>query len=170
MSPRTSTFMKAVKASIRRSVAASVLAGAALISSVPAVTADDIIVKYDQASLIRLARPAVEVIIGNPSIADVHIQNGSSLVVTGKSFGVTNLITIDAQGQIIREQRVIVRRDDDRYVNLIKGTARNSYSCPPNANCQPVLTIGDEGFPLIIKQTQDKLKMSEGSDQAPGNQ
>jgi hypothetical protein len=43
-------------------------------------------------------------------------------------------------------------------------------SCPPNALCQPVLSIGDEGFQVTLKQTQDKMKISEGNDQTPANQ
>jgi Flp pilus assembly secretin CpaC len=37
---------------------------------------------------------AAEVIIGNPTIADVSVQGGNLLVVTGKSFGVTNIISL----------------------------------------------------------------------------
>lgn len=169
MLPRTSIFRLSSSA-FAHHMAAATLACAAILAAAPVVKADDILVKYDQASLIRLPRPAAEVIVGNPSIADVHIQNGTSLVITGKSFGMTNLITLDAQGQVIREQRLIVRRDDDRYVNVFKGTARNTFSCPPNALCQPVLSIGDETFQITLKQTQDKMKISEGNDQAPANQ
>jgi hypothetical protein len=169
MRPRISTFRLASSA-LAHHMAAATLACAAILAAVPAVKADDILVKYDQATLIRLPRPAAEVIIGNPSIADVHIQNGTSLVITGKSFGMTNLITLDAQGQVIREQRLIVRRDDDRYVNVFKGAARSTYSCPPNALCQPVLSVGDETFQVTLKQTQDKMKISEGNDQTPANQ
>src|SRR6185295_6796638 len=59
----------------------------ALVLAIPAaVAADDLIVKYDQSQLLRLPRPASEIIIGNPAIADIAIQSGNLLVVTGKSF------------------------------------------------------------------------------------
>ena len=53
---------------------------------------DDLIVKYDQSHLLRLPRPAAEIIIGNPAIADISVQFGNLLVITGKTFGITNII------------------------------------------------------------------------------
>ena len=110
--------------------------------SASAATAADLIVRSDQSQLLRLPRPATEVIIGNPSIADVSLQNGNLLVVTGKTFGITNIIALDGEHNIIQDQRVMVERDDRRVVNLHKGSTRFTYSCTPN--CEPTLTIGDD--------------------------
>ena len=55
---------------------------------ISAAAAEDLIVKYDQSQLWRLERPIAEIIIGNPTIADVTIQSNDLLVVTGKSFGI----------------------------------------------------------------------------------
>ena len=49
------------------------------------VAAADLIVRYDQSQLLRLPRPASEVIIGNPSIADATILNTTMVVLTGRS-------------------------------------------------------------------------------------
>lgn len=143
------------------SIAAATLSVLAL--STAGASAQDLIVKYDQASIVRLSRPAVEIIVGNPSIADVSVQSGSSLVITGKAFGVTNIIAIDAQGQVIRDQRVMVRTDEERMVGLTKGGLRQSYSCTPI--CQPTLTIGDEDmyFKKVQDNMQSKSKISEGA-------
>ena len=103
---------------------------------------DDIIVKYDQSQLLRLPQPASEIIIGNPVIADVTVQSGGLLVVTGKSFGVTNMIVLDAKREVIFERRIMVRRDDARVVNLQRGVLRQTYNCTPQ--CNPTVTIGDE--------------------------
>ena len=126
-------------------------------------TAADLVVRYDQSQLIRLPRPASEVIIGNPSIADVNIQGGNLLVVTGKTFGVTNIIALDAQRNIIQDQRVLVERDDQRLVVLYRGGQRESYSCTPA--CSPTLTIGDEQkfFELVNKHSQAKTAASSTS-------
>ena len=105
-----------------------------------AADAADLVVRYDQSQLIRLPRPAAEVIIGNPSIADVAIQGGNLLAVTGKSFGVTNIIALDAQRNVIQDQRVVVDHDDLRTLSLYKGTKRESYTCTPD--CSPTITIG----------------------------
>lgn len=125
--------------------------------------ASDLVVAYDQSQLLRLPRPAASVIIGNPSIADVAIQGGNLLVVTGKTFGVTNIIALDAERNIIQDQRIVVTRDEVRTVNLTKGGMRQSYSCTPN--CSPTLTIGDDTayFDTISKHAATKTKFSDGS-------
>lgn len=115
--------------------------GFLLLCVAPAAAAD-LIVRYDQSELLRLPRPASEIIVGNPSIADVTLQDGNLLVVTGKTFGITNIIALDAEHNVIQDQRVMVERDDSRVVNLHKGSQRFTYACTPN--CEPTLTIGDE--------------------------
>lgn len=124
--------------------------------------ASEIIVKYDHTVLLRLSRPVAEVIIGNPSIADVSIQSGKLIVVTGRTFGSTNLIALDGAGKVIRDQRIIVIRDEARIVNLHRGPNRSTYSCTPM--CQSTLTIGDaeRHFKLVEKSTATKLSISHG--------
>ena len=123
----------------------------------------DLIVRYDQSQLIRLPRPATEVIIGNPSIADVNIQGGNLLVVTGKAFGITNIIALDAQRNVIQDQRVLVERDDQRALVLYRGSTRESYACTPT--CSPTVMIGDETkyFENIAKHVQTKAAVSAGT-------
>jgi Flp pilus assembly secretin CpaC len=65
-------------------------------------TAEDLIVKYDQSQILRMPGKVSEFIIGNPSIADVSIQSADVLVVTGKSFGITNVIALDAERKVIK--------------------------------------------------------------------
>jgi Flp pilus assembly secretin CpaC len=135
------------------------LTGAAAIA-VPCASADDLVVRYDQAQLLRLPRPVNEIIVGNPSIADVAIQGGNLLVITGKTFGVTNIIALDADRNIIQDQRILVERDQS-VVNLHRGTGRQTYSCTPQ--CQPNLTIGDDPnyFKTLDSQSTSKVRFSE---------
>jgi hypothetical protein len=123
--------------------------------------ADDLVVKYDQSQLLRLPRPAAEIIIGNPAIADVAVQSGNLLVITGKSFGITNIIALDADRNVIQDQRVLVRRDEAKVVNLQRGTERQSYNCSPQ--CNPSIVIGDEQkyFDAIRNASQNKIGFSE---------
>jgi Flp pilus assembly secretin CpaC len=135
----------------------------------PAAAAD-LIVRYDQSQLLRLPRPASEVVIGNPSIADISLQGGNLLVVTGKTFGITNVIALDADRNVIQDQRVVVERDDRRVVNLHKGSARSTYSCTPN--CETNLTIGDDKtyFETVSKHNTEKTRFSEGAADGGGGQ
>ena len=136
---------------------------------VSSAKAQDLVVKYDQSQLLRLPRPVAEIIVGNPSIIDVTAQATNLLVVTGKSFGITNVIALDADRNIIQDQRVMVVRDETKTVTLLKGDKRQSYNCSPQ--CNPALVIGDDDkhFETLAKVADRKLKFSETTDHTGQN-
>ena len=126
--------------------------------STATATAGDLIVRYDQSQLLRLPRPATQIIVGNPSIADVSLQDGNLLVVTGKTFGITNIIVLDFERNVIQDQRVMVERDDNKVVNLQKGSRRFTYACTPN--CEP--TSNDRRRPELLRfRTVRQLEQDE---------
>jgi Flp pilus assembly secretin CpaC len=151
--------MRVMKSSVAkfRRVAAITMGCASFMAGGTATAGNaDLVVRYDQSQLIRLPRPVTEVIIGNPSIADVTVQGGNLLVVTGKTFGVTNVIALDAQRNVIQDQRVVVEQDPRHTVVLYKGSLRQSLTCSPT--CTPAIVIGDDAayFDLIAKSAQTK--------------
>lgn len=134
--------------------------------------AEDLSVAIDQARLLRLERAGAEVIIGNPSIADVAVQSGTLLVVTGKTFGTTNLIVLDTQGREILNRNVKVRGDPKRSVSLYKGSGRQSYVCDPL--CETTLIPGDapDYFDNLAKAVLNKFGVAKSAVGAssPGGQ
>lgn len=125
---------------------------------------NDVNVTIDEAQLVKIDRPAAEIIVGNPSIADVAVQSGKLLVVTGKSFGRTNLIVIDADGKEITSKMLSVQEPRTGLVTLQRGTgSRYSYYCAPN--CAAELAIGDEPsyFDSISKEIKTKQSMGQNS-------
>lgn len=144
------------------------LAALACLPSLQHVSAGDLVVRFDQSQLLRLPRPATEIIIGNPSIADVSLQGGNLLVVTGKTFGLTNVIALDAERNVIQDQRVLVERDGHSMVNLHKGSERHTFSCTPA--CEPNLIPGDaeKFFTNVNSQNSTKTKFSEGAAEGGG--
>ena len=135
---------------------------AALASSTVRASANELIVKFDQSQIIKLPRPIAEIIIGNPMIADVAIQSSNMLVVTGKSFGLTNIIALDADRNVIVDQRVMVQRDNARLLFLTKAGKRETYNCSPQ--CNPTITVGDDNvfFMETARNSERKIKMIEG--------
>jgi hypothetical protein len=99
-------------------------------------------VGIDEARLIRLDRDAAQVIVGNPSIVDVSAQGSRLLVITGKSFGATNVIALDSQGREILSAKLGVAPNDARLVTVYRGALRTSLHCTPD--CQRMLAIGDD--------------------------
>lgn len=139
------------------------LCALAILAAKPAAAETDLVVKYDQSQLLRLPRSAADIIIGNPTVADVSVQTGNMLVVTGKGFGITNMIVLDIDREIIEEYRVLVVRESAKVVNLHKGAKRESYNCAPQ--CNPSIVVGDDPayFDAMAKTTERKIKFSEGN-------
>ena len=89
----------------------SVLAMAgALLAASPALAGAGIDVIMNQAKIVKIARPADTIVVGNPEIADASVQDATTIVLTGKGFGVTNLVILDSEGSPIVDEQVIVSR------------------------------------------------------------
>ncbi|MEM6499721.1 MAG: pilus assembly protein N-terminal domain-containing protein [Pseudomonadota bacterium] len=129
-------------------------------SSMPA--SESILVTIDHAKILRLDTEASTVILGNPAIADAAVFDSSMIVLTGKSFGTTNLIILDAEGQTVRSAKLTVRAGDDRMVTVQRGAIRESYECAPN--CQPSLIIGDAKERFETLNTQIKARTESAQD------
>jgi hypothetical protein len=98
-------------------------------------------VTLDQAKMVRIPAGTQTLIIGNPIVADVTmLKNIGMMVVTGKSFGQTNLIALDNSGNPVAESMIRVS-GADATVTVYRGMDRESYSCTPH--CEPVLKLGD---------------------------
>ena len=129
---------------LRRS-AACLLALLIAAAPVAATAGEPISVKVNMARILRISSPAATVIIGNPGVADVTIQDPQTLVLTGKSYGQTNLIVLDDIGNPIADTLVQVVQAQADLVTVFMGDARTTLSCAPV--CQPTIMLGDDtGF------------------------
>lgn len=124
---------------------------------------ENIRIEMDRSQLLPLDKSVAEVIVGNPSIADVHVQSSKMLVVTGKSSGVTNLILLDNTGRPFYEAALTVTNSRNHLVTLNRGRVRESYGCEPA--CGPALIPGDESeyYEALSKALRSKLGMSQGA-------
>lgn len=98
-------------------------------------------VNVDQAKLVRLPGRVATIVVGNPLIADVTLQNGGVIVVTGKGYGATNFIAMDRGGEVLVDRLIQVEGPTDQLVTVYRGVERESYSCMPI--CQRRVTLGD---------------------------
>ena len=123
-------------------IAAALIIIAAALRSAPlsAQGAGAIDVFLDRAAIAKVPDRTATIVVGNPLIADVSIQTGGTMVVTGKGYGVTNLIALDRAGKVLAEQSVRVKSPADSIV-VYRGVARESYSCAPD--CERRITLGD---------------------------
>ncbi len=111
-----------------------------------------IIVTIDRAKVLKISRPADTIIIGNPAIADATIQDSQTLILTGRSFGVTNLIILDADGNPIVDETIVVQGHETNTVRIYRRAVRETLACSPV--CEPTLTIGDDPQAFSTANTQ----------------
>jgi hypothetical protein len=132
--------MSAVFGHRRRLVVASAVALFAMLAA-PA-SAAPFTVNVDQAHIMRLPDKVATIVIGNPLIADASLQSGGILVVTGKSFGSTNMLALDRAGKTILDTTIqVMGPPGGDLVVVYRGVDRESYSCTPE--CAPRITLGD---------------------------
>ena len=131
-------------------------------------TAEAIAVNVDQAKLVRLPTRVATIVVGNPMIADVALQAGGVIVVTGKGYGATNFIAMDRSGEVLVDRLIQVEGPTDQLITVYRGVDRESYSCMPI--CQRRVTLGDgeSYFKSTIDQAGSLSGQASGSASAAG--
>jgi len=117
---------------------ASLLAGlaATLALAMPAFAQErPLDVKLDQATQVRLRAPAGSVIVANPRIADVTVTDARTLFITGKSYGLTEIIAVDAMGRPLFQRQVAVSPGETGSVRVWRGGEAIEVAC--GARCAP---------------------------------
>ena len=137
------------------------------VNAAPVSTVGEPIVVYvDQAKILKLPEKTATLVVGNPLIADVAVQPGGILVVTAKSYGVTNLVALDRTGTTLIEHPIQVVGPIDNVVVLYRGIERESYSCMPT--CERRITLGDTAnyFSATLTQSGNLNTQAQGAQQA----
>lgn len=116
---------------------ASLLAGLAamLALAMPAFAQErPLDVKLDQATQVRLRAPAGSVIVANPRIADVTVTDARTLFITGKSYGLTEIIAVDLRPPAVPAP-VAVSPGETGSVRVWRGGEAVEIAC--GARCAP---------------------------------
>ena len=122
-------------------------------ASIQPLLANEVRVIVNQAKLVKLPEKVATIVIGNPLIADVSLQPGSVIVITGKSYGLTNLVALDRAGNVLMERMLQVEGANENVVVVYRGVERATYSCTPD--CNPRINVGDSKifFDTVLNQT-----------------
>jgi Flp pilus assembly secretin CpaC len=158
-------FGSRVRMVTSRSLPALAFALGMVVLGIPSrAPAADINVILDQAQLVRLPDRIATIVIGNPSIADVAIQSGgNTMVITGKGYGVTNIIALDRSGAVMIDKTIEVRGPRTDVIVVYRGVERESYSCTPA--CERRVTLGDGAahFDAATGQTIARNGLAQGA-------
>jgi hypothetical protein len=140
--------------SLGAAVSGVVLAVAVMVA-LPA-SAAEIVAALDEAKLLKLPEHVTTIVVGNPMIADAALQPGGMLVVTGKGYGVTNVIALDRSGKVLLETSVEVKGPSAGAVVVYRGVERETYNCTPI--CERRIMLGDTAayFDTAVNQTGNR--------------
>lgn len=117
---------------------AAALAATALLAAPAAVLAQSgrLNVEIDQATRVQLRGPAGSVIVGNPAIADVTVVDANTLYITGKGYGVTEVVAVDTIGRTVFQSQVVVTAGDGGgRVRVWRGPQATEMACA--SSCSP---------------------------------
>jgi hypothetical protein len=119
----------------------------------------------DRAQVFAISEEARTLIIGNPAIADVNILRPGLMVVTGKAFGLTNLVSLDKDGKQISNAMLRVTASDEQMVTVMRGGANETLHCPPGGVCASTITLGDapEAFGKLVGQVPTRQGLAQSA-------
>jgi Flp pilus assembly secretin CpaC len=122
---------------------AGAIALALLFTCAANVRADDegmMRVFLNHAKVLKLDQPVSKVIVGNADVADATVADSRTIVLTGKAFGTTNLVLLDADGNALLDERILVSIDEANTVRMYRQVERNVLSCTPSCEEHQALT------------------------------
>ena len=112
------------------------LAGALVALSATAAMAADgaMTVQLKESHRIVLSGPAANIVIGDPSVADVAMLDNRSVIVMGKGYGSTDILVLDRAGHTLLDSEVTVVAPNNGRVTVYRGASPTEFSCV--AHCQ----------------------------------
>ena len=133
-----------VRASLSIVCACAILAAGLL--AVPAAADEQGMMRVflNHAKVLKLDQPVSKVIVGNAEVADATVADSRTIVLTGKAFGTTNLVLLDANGNALLDERILVSIDEGNTVRLFRQTTRTVLSCTPSCEEHQALTGGGD--------------------------
>lgn len=114
---------------IAMSSAFSLLASLTLVST--AQSSELLRVFMNHARILKFEEPVSSVIVGNSEVADITVSDPTTVVLTGKSYGTTNLVVLNDAGVAVIDKRIVVSVDEENSVRIFRQVDRSVLSCSP---------------------------------------
>lgn len=135
---------------------------AALLASVAATAAnaEEIWLTMDQVRPFVIEKAAGQIVVGNPGIADVTVQDKTRVLLFGKAPGVTNMFIFDDNGETIGNLIIRVKSTSNEMLTMHRGPLRTTYNCA--TQCEETVTVGDNSttFSGVASQVQQKFQQA----------
>ncbi|MNQ70643.1 hypothetical protein D3C85_852870 [compost metagenome] len=92
-------------------------------------------IEIDSATRVQLRAAASSVIVANPRIADVTVVDANTLFITGKGYGVTDVVAVDALGRPLFQTQIVVSAGSTGAVRVWRGADATDMAC--GSSCSP---------------------------------
>jgi Flp pilus assembly secretin CpaC len=121
-----------------------------LVLASSAALADGLSLNWREARVVKLAKPATSVVIGDPTVADVTLETPNTVVVFGKTPGETNLLVLSGDQELLLDWPVVVQPVSARHVTVLNAAGEEApvevlYACGTE-RCTRVLSPSDVQF------------------------
>ncbi len=101
----------------------------ALAIATPALAAPRTSVAIDHTTRINLRGTAASVIVGNPAVADVTVVDERTLFLSGRGYGVTEVVVLDPLGRTLWQGEVVVTAPTEGAVSVYRGSQVTEMAC-----------------------------------------
>ncbi|MCJ8323693.1 MAG: pilus assembly protein N-terminal domain-containing protein [Rhizobiales bacterium] len=141
-----------------RQLAKITISSLAIAAAIQTANAETLRIEVNKASILQLNETPTTIIIGNPALADVTPQDNNLLVLVGKASGRTNIIILDAAGNIMHNYDIAVQEEQSGNLTMFRAGAQWTYSCSPY--CERVVNPNDdpEAFGANLGQVMSKMQ------------
>lgn len=128
-----------------RILAFGLIAGLGFLALPPlsALASEVMNIELGKARILRLDATPTVVVVGDPEIADVVVEDNNVIFLMGLQPGETNVYMLDENGDPLVEAALVVTPADQRHVSLHRGVEEATMSCNPR--CTGVANQVGEG-------------------------
>jgi|SRR4051794_5996641 hypothetical protein len=122
-----------------------------------AAMADGLTLNWREARVVKLAKPATSVVVGDPTVADVTLDTPETVIVFGKTPGETNILVLSGNQELLLDWPVIVSPVSARHVSVLNAASDEAptevlYACGTE-RCARVLSPTDVEFRASASST-----------------
>ncbi len=102
-----------------------------LASLATSAAAEPLTVAIDHSSRLNVQGSAASVVVGNPQVADVTVVDSHTVFVSGRGYGETDVIVLDAAGRTLYAGEIMVGTPGGGRVSIYRGAERTDMACAP---------------------------------------
>lgn len=110
-----------------------------------------LVLTQGMADIVEVDGPVSDIMVADPSIVDVMVLQANRLYMVGSAIGTTNVIAVDAEGNVVRRMNVRVKIDDSTIQDSINDLFPNE-NIKVSTVGQQVMLSGDVSTPDVANR------------------